>query len=172
MLLVSWRWVLGRKPVKSSLPGLHAWWKFSPFFSAFVLFRAALEAYGGSQARGREPELQLPAYTTATATPDPSLVCDLHHSSRQRRILHPLSEARDGTRNLMVPSRIRFGCATNGNSSHHFKLYGKFSRRTWEGINSILILIFLFYSQTLRDHPTQAVNRRQYDTWSPPGIVA
>ena len=26
-------------------------------------------------------ELQLPAYTTATATPDPSHICDLHHSS-------------------------------------------------------------------------------------------
>ena len=26
-------------------------------------------------------ELQLPAYTTATATPDRSCVCDLHHSS-------------------------------------------------------------------------------------------
>ena len=32
---------------------------------------------------GVELELQLPAYTTAAATPDPSCVCDLHHSSRQ-----------------------------------------------------------------------------------------
>ena len=30
-----------------------------------------------------KPELQLPACTTATATPDPSLVCDLHRSSPQ-----------------------------------------------------------------------------------------
>ena len=44
---------------------------------------------------GVESELQLPAYATATATPDPSHDCDLHDSSRQRRILHPLSEARD-----------------------------------------------------------------------------
>ena len=29
---------------------------------------------------GVESELQLPAYTTATATPDPSHVCNLHHS--------------------------------------------------------------------------------------------
>ena len=49
-------------------------------------------------------ELQLPAYTTATAMWDPRHICDLHHSSRQCRILNPLSEARDGTRNLMVPS--------------------------------------------------------------------
>ena len=30
---------------------------------------------------GVELELQLPAYTTATAVPDLSHVCDLHHSS-------------------------------------------------------------------------------------------
>ena len=59
-------------------------------------------------------ELQLPAYTTATAMPDPSPICNLHHSSWQRRILYPLSEARDRTRNLMVPSRIRFHCAVMG----------------------------------------------------------
>ena len=63
-------------------------------------------AYGGSQA-GVQSELLPPAYARATATPDPSRVCDLHHSSWQRQILHPLSEARDQTRNLMVPSRIR-----------------------------------------------------------------
>ena len=41
---------------------------------------------------GVKSELQLPAYTTATATPDPSSVCDLHHSSQQCQILNPLSE--------------------------------------------------------------------------------
>ena len=40
-------------------------------------------------------ELQLPAYTTVAATPDPSHVCDLHHSSWQCQIFNPLSEARD-----------------------------------------------------------------------------
>ena len=34
-------------------------------------------------------KLRLPAYTTATASPDPSGVCDLHHSSWQRWILNP-----------------------------------------------------------------------------------
>ena len=29
---------------------------------------------------GVESELQLPAYTTATATLDPSHICDLHHT--------------------------------------------------------------------------------------------
>ena len=49
------------------------------------------------QARGVELELQLPAYVTATATQDPSRLCDLHHSLWQHRILNPLSEARDQT---------------------------------------------------------------------------
>ena len=40
---------------------------------------------------GVELELQLPAYTTATAIPDPSCVCDLHHSW----ILNPPSRAKD-----------------------------------------------------------------------------
>ena len=40
-----------------------------------------------------ETELQLLAYTTATAMPDPCLMCDLHHSSQQCWILNPLSEA-------------------------------------------------------------------------------
>ena len=47
--------------------------------------------------RGVKSELQLLVYTTATATEDLSHVCDLHHSSRQCRILNPRSEARDQT---------------------------------------------------------------------------
>ena len=57
-----------------------------------------------------ESGLQLLAYTTATATWDPNRVCGLHHSSRQRqrRILNPLSEARDQTRVLMDTSLIDY----------------------------------------------------------------
>ena len=57
-------------------------------------------------------ELQRPAYTIATAMLDLSHICDLHHSSWQHWILDPLSETRDWTCNLMVPSRIHFLCAT------------------------------------------------------------
>ena len=42
---------------------------------------------------GVKLELMPLAYTTATATPYPSRICDLHHSSWHRRILNPLSEA-------------------------------------------------------------------------------
>ena len=45
-------------------------------------------AYGGFQA-GVQSELQLLAYSTATATQDLSRVSDLHHSSQQRQILKP-----------------------------------------------------------------------------------
>ena len=61
-----------------------------------------------------ELELRLLAYATATATSDPSHVCDLHHSLWQCHILNPLSEARDRTLNLMVPRQIRFHCTTMG----------------------------------------------------------
>ena len=46
--------------------------------------------------------------------PDPSHVFDLHHSSWQCQILNPLSEARDWTHNLKVPSQICFRWATTG----------------------------------------------------------
>ena len=44
-----------------------------------------------------ESELQLQAYTTATAMQDLSCVCNLHYRSWQWQICNPLSEARDQT---------------------------------------------------------------------------
>ena len=77
---------------------------------SFCLFRAAAEAYGGSQARG--PVGAVAAVATATAmhgpaTHDPSRICDLHHGSWQLWILNPLSEARDRTRILLDASWVR-----------------------------------------------------------------
>ena len=51
-------------------------------------------------------ELQLLAYTTATAVPDTSGICDLHHSSQQCQILNTLSKVRDQIRVLMVASWV------------------------------------------------------------------
>ena len=53
---------------------------------------------------GVKSELQLPAYTTATATAMQNLshICDLNHSSGQHWVLNPLSEASDQTHILMV----------------------------------------------------------------------
>ena len=87
------------------------------FFSFFFLSFVLLESHPRHMEvprLGVQMELQLSAYTTATAMPDLSHVCDLHHSSQQHRILNPLSEARDRTRNLMVPSWIHFSCAMMG----------------------------------------------------------
>ena len=81
------------------------------FLFLFFFLRAAPVAHGDAQARS---ELQPPVYTTATATPDPSCVCDLHHSSWQRQIPDPLSEARDQTCVLMDTSGVHFCFATTG----------------------------------------------------------
>ena len=64
---------------------------------------------------GVKLELQLLAYTIATATPDPSCICYLYHGSQQLRILHPLSEARDA---LMDTMQIYFHWATTGTPRH------------------------------------------------------
>ena len=58
---------------------------------------------------GVESELQLQAYTAAIAMPDPSCICNLHHRSRQCRILNPLSGTRDQTRVLMDISQVCYG---------------------------------------------------------------
>ena len=81
-------------------------WFFCLFF-VFLPFLGLLRQHMEVPRLGVSLELLPPASTTATAMPDPSLVCNLHHSSRQRRILNPLSKARDRTHNLMVPSQIR-----------------------------------------------------------------
>ena len=53
-----------------------------------------------------ESELQLLAYATATARQDLSRICDLHHSSWQHWIPHPLTKARDRTHVLI--DTVRF----------------------------------------------------------------
>ena len=63
---------------------------------------------------GVELELQLPAYTTARATPDLSCICDIQHSSRQHQILNPLSRARDQTHVFIDTSWVPHHWATMG----------------------------------------------------------
>ena len=112
---MTWR-LLGRRNFSSPLLGLvsgdlqiklakERWNRRQDiqFFCLFVCsYRATPAAYGGSQARGLIGAVAA-ASARATATRDPSWVCDLHHGSWQRRILNPLSQARDQTHNLMVP---------------------------------------------------------------------
>ena len=63
---------------------------------------------------GTESELQLPAYTTATATQDLSRICDLHRRLWQCQIPNLLSEARDRT--LIDTSQVLNPLSHNGNS--------------------------------------------------------
>ena len=69
---------------------------------------------------GVKSELQLMAYATATATQDPSHVCDLHHSSQQCQILNPLSEAKDGTHLRMDTGWVHDLLSHNSNSQLSF----------------------------------------------------
>ena len=70
---------------------------------------------------GVESELQLVAYTTATAMPDPSYVYDPHHSSQQCQIVNPLSEARNQTCILMDTAQVHYHRITTGTPGHkHF----------------------------------------------------
>ena len=78
-----------------------------------LLFRAHLWHMGAPRLEV-ELELQLPAYTTAIATWDPSHVCDLYHSSQQCWILNPISKARYQTHILMETSCVHLHCTTIG----------------------------------------------------------
>ena len=68
--------------------------RFLPFFLYF--FQPYTQHMKGPRLRVPS-ELQLPAYTTATAAQDLSFIFNLYCSSQQHRILNPLSEARGGT---------------------------------------------------------------------------
>ena len=88
----------------------------SVFFVVVVwFFFSFYYTSGRCRIRWVESELQRPAHATDTAMWDPSCVCDLHHSSWQRRILNPLREARDRTCILMDTSRVLNLLRHNGN---------------------------------------------------------
>ena len=82
------------------------WMDLTLFCTSFFFFRAALAAY--------DPQTRGQIGATATATWDPSHICDLHHGSRQQQIPDSLSEARDQTCILMDTSLIHFHCTTTG----------------------------------------------------------
>ena len=72
------------------------------------LFRVTPVAYGSSQARGQ--------IGASAAGLHHSHICDVHHSSRQHRMLNPLSEARDWIHILMDTSHIHNPLSHNRNS--------------------------------------------------------
>ena len=100
---------------------------------------------------GIQSELQLLTYTTATAMPDLSCVCDLHHSSRQRRILNLLSEANDQTCILMDTNWAHYCWATTRTSrvGSIFKefILSSFTKNLVESLwfLSWMVLLFFFF---------------------------
>ena len=79
---------------------------FPAFFSLFFSFGflGLYPQHTEVPRLGVKSELQLLAHTTATATAtrDPSQVCNLQHSSGRRQISNPLSKARDRTLWMLV----------------------------------------------------------------------
>ena len=82
-------------------------------FSHFRSFFLFLFCFGGPHPghmavprRGVQSELQLRARARARAraTQDPNLLCNLHHSSRQRHILNPLSRLGMELASSWIPS--------------------------------------------------------------------
>ena len=97
------------------------------YIFVFFFFRATPEAYEVPRL-GIRSELQPPAYSIATAIPDPSRVCDLHHSSRQLHIHNPLSKARDRTCNLIKSILFKLNIFL---SSFSFFVFQGFISSTW-----------------------------------------
>ena len=78
----------------------------------FVYFSRATPQHMEVPRLGVQLELQLPVYTTATATQDLICVCDLHQSPRQCWVLNPLSGARDQTHIFMDTGCVHYCCPT------------------------------------------------------------
>ena len=70
-------------------------------------------------------ELQLLAYASATATRDPSCICNLRHSSWQHQNLNPLSKARDQTCVLMDDRFVNRGATTGTPRTYNFNILSK-----------------------------------------------
>ena len=84
---------------------------------------------------GAESEL-LPAYTTVTAAPDRSCICNLHRSSRQCQILNPLGAARDQTHFLTTLCRALNLLSHNGNSEKITFDVGPLVENSWTSVAS------------------------------------
>ena len=92
------------KPAKQLITGLSGALRAPPcLWENGTGFTFLLKEGGGGRGEGgREREGgvgELLACTTATTTPDPSPLCDLHCSSQQRQILSPLSRGQGSNPN-------------------------------------------------------------------------
>ena len=121
---------------------------FASFFS--FLFRATPVACGRSGLRV-ELEPQLVAYRhMATATWDPSRVCNLHPQAclQQHRILNLLGEARDRTCILTNTIQVLNPLSHNGNSAPSLFSISLFTKH----FNNISHLLWVRFSTKLLNH--------------------
>ena len=88
--------------------------KFKTVF--FLLFLGPHVRHMEVPGLGVKSELQLPAYATATATPDLSHICDQCCSLQRHRILNPWCQASDRTHILMDTSQVLKLLSHKGNS--------------------------------------------------------
>ena len=121
-----------------------------------MYFRATPVAYGWL---GVESELQLPAYTTATATQGPSCVWDLYHSSWQWQILNPLSKARDWTRIFIDTNQVLNPLSYKGNSPLYLNTPIRKFRITY-----VAWIMFLLDDTTLESWE-KGMNLLEYKAW-------
>ena len=133
-VLQNFDWQLGLTPSSSSkgsdfssgmINELILRWLFHAvhytFFFFFFFFFGTPVAYGGSQARGWNRAVA--AGLHHTTMPDPSRICNLHHSSWQYQILKPTERGQGSNlclHVLMDASQIHFHWATMG-PSYTFK---------------------------------------------------
>ena len=98
-----------------------------PFFFRFLFFffLGPYPQHMEISSLGIETELQLLAYFTATAVPDMSHICDLHHSSQQCQILNPPGEARDRSLVLVDTGRVHYRWVTTGTPFNCFLIFSK-----------------------------------------------
>ena len=97
--------------IRGSILGLTGGW----------VCKAAHVAYGSSQSRGKL-ELQVSAYTSATAMQDLNCVCDPYHISWQHRILNPLSKVRNWNGIFIDTSQAHYPWARAGTPGQTFDL--------------------------------------------------
>ena len=90
-------------------------WRISILFYFYFLLLGLHLQHMEAPRLGAELELQLPAYTIATTTPDLSHIYNLHRSLQQHWILNLLSEVRDQTLILMDPSPVLNPLSHKGN---------------------------------------------------------
>ena len=89
---------------------------------------------------GVKSELQLLAYTIATATArwNVSHICELHHNAQLHQILNPLSEARDQTHILKDTSQAPNPLSHSGNSPGWLTVLPDFQTRSKEELELLL----------------------------------